>query len=191
MSTETGPEAFKAEETGGRLMRFTVRVVVASFVVTGLVAWLLVSHTPASTSASGTKSRAVTSSSTMFYHAANQMSFQPGGDGRYHLDASINERPVRFVVDAATPTMILSRDDARAANLDISKLSFASKAMTPRGEMSAASVIIPMVTLKQITLFNVKALVVDGTLPTSIMGLDFLKRFDSYDMRQDELVLRW
>jgi clan AA aspartic protease (TIGR02281 family) len=189
MTTATEPEPLKPEETSGRLMRFTWRVVVGSFVVTGLVAWLLVSHTPASTG--GAATRSVASSSTMFYHAKNQMSFQPGGDGRYHIDAEINERPVRFVVDPGSPTVMLSRDDASGAGLDIGKLNFSSKAVTPGGEMRAASVIIPMVTVKQLTLFNVSALIVDGRLPVSIVGLDFLKRFDSYDMQKDEVVLRW
>ncbi|HLJ06398.1 MAG TPA: TIGR02281 family clan AA aspartic protease [Acetobacteraceae bacterium] len=171
-------------------MRYTLRVVAGSLVVTGLVAWLLVSHTPTPTGK--TMPRAATgSSSTLFYHASNQMSFPRGRDGRYQIDAAINERAIRFVVDAGTPTVMLSRADARAAGIDIGKLSFSSKAVTPSGEMHVAPAIIPMFTLKQLTLFNVKAVVAEGTLSTSIIGLDFLKRFDSYDIGQDELVLRW
>ena len=63
--------------------------------------------------------------------------------------------------------------------------------VTPAGEMPVAPVIIPMMTINQLTLFNVKAVVTESPLSTSVVGKDFLKRFDSYDMRREELVLRW
>jgi clan AA aspartic protease (TIGR02281 family) len=185
------PEPLKADPTSGRLMRYTLRVVVGSFLVTGLVAWLLVSHTLGPASQTAPRARASSSSSTLFYHAANEMSFRRGGDGRYHIEAEMHERPIRFLVDAATPTVMLSRDDARAGGIDIGKLNFSTKTNTPAGEMRVASVIIPMVTVKQLTLFNVNAVVAEGSLPSSILGLAFLKRFDSYDMREDQLTLRW
>lgn len=191
MSTAMEPEPLKADPTSGRLMRYTLRVVVGSFVLTGLVAWLLVSHTPAPTGQAAPRAKASSSSSTLFYHASSEMSFRRGGDGRYRIDAEMNERPIRFLVDAGTPTVMLSRDDARTGGIDISKLNFSTKTMTPAGEMRVASVIIPMVTVKQLTLFNVNAVVTEGSLPTSILGLGFLKRFDSYDMREDQLTLRW
>ena len=189
MSTAMEPEPLKAEETNGRLMRYTLRVVAASLVVTGLVAWLLVNHYPAPTGR--TMARAVISSSSLFYHASNQTSFRRDSDGHYYIDAELSERQVHFVVDAGTPTVMLSRNDARTAGIDIGKLNFLARAATPGGEMRVASVIIPMLTLNQLTLFNVNAVVTEGALPTSILGLDFLKRFDSYTMRDDELVLRW
>jgi aspartyl protease family protein len=185
------PEPLKADATTGRLMRYTLRLVAGSLVVTGLVAWLLVSHTPAPAGHSMPRAAASSSSSTLFYRAASQMSFPRGGDGRYYVAAAMNEREIRFVVDAGTPTVMLSRNDARAAGIDISKLSFSSKVATPVGEMRAASVILPMLTVKQLTLFNVSAVIAEGALPSPILGLAFLKRFDSYDLREDELVLRW
>lgn len=191
MSTAMEPEPLKADATSGRLMRFTLRVVVGSFVVTGLVAWLLVSHTPTPAGQTASRPSTGSSSSTLFYHASNQMSFQRGGDGRYHIDAEIGESPTRFLIDAGTSTVMLSPIDARAGGIDIGKLKFSERAVGPNGEMRVAPVIIPMLTVKQMTLFNVNAVVVDGSLPTSILGLSFLKRFDSYDMREDELVLRW
>ncbi len=189
MSTAMEPDPLKADATSGRLIRFTLRVVAASLVVTGLVAWLLVSHTPTAPSTPRAATRS--SSSTLFYHATNQMSFRAGGDGRYHIDVEMNQKQIRFVVDAGTPTVTLSRDDARAGGIDIGKLKFSEKVITPNGEMRVAPVIVPMLTVKQLTLFNVNAVVTEGSLPTSILGLGFLKRFDSYDMREGELVLRW
>jgi clan AA aspartic protease (TIGR02281 family) len=189
MSTAMQPEPLKGGESNGRLMRFTVRVVAATFVIAGLVAWFLVSHMPRPVA--GAPGKTITRSSLLFYHAANQMSFRRGGDRLYQVDAAVNEKELRFVVDPGTPTVMLSRDDARVAGIDTSKLSFSARATTPEGEMRVASVTIPMLTLQQLTLFNVSAVVTEGYLPTPVLGLSFLKRFDSYDVGEAELVLRW
>ena len=191
MSTAAEPERPEAEPASGRLLRFTLRVVAASLVVTGLVAWLLVSHTPAPTGQTATRTRTGSSSTSLFYHASSQMSFQRSGDGRYHIEAEINERQIRFVVDPAIATVTLSPEDARAGGIDIDKLNFSGRAATPGGEMRVAAVIVPMLTVKQLTLFNVNAVVTEGRLPTSVLGLGFLKRFDSYDASGEELILRW
>lgn len=189
MSTAMQPEPLEGGESNGRLMRFTLRLAAGTLVVTGLVAWLLVSHTP--TPVAGAPGRSVTRSSSLFYHASNHMSFPRGGDGRYHLDAEMNQKQVRFVVDPRSPTLMLSLDDARTAGIDTGKLSFSDRARTAEGEMPVAAVTIPMLTLKQLTLFNVSGVVANGSLPNSVLGLAFLKRFDSYDLGETELVLRW
>jgi clan AA aspartic protease (TIGR02281 family) len=191
MSTAMQPEPLSGDGSGGRLMRFTLRVVAATLVITGLIAWLLVSHTP--TRVAGAPGHTIThsSSTTLFYHATNQMSFRRGGDGVYRVEAQVNEAQVRFVVDPGVSTVMLSLEDARAAGIDTAKLSFSARAATPQGEMSVASVTIPMLSLKQLTLFNVGGVVAQGHMPSSILGSTFLKRFDSYDVGETELVLRW
>jgi clan AA aspartic protease (TIGR02281 family) len=190
MSTAMDQEPIKVDASAGRLLRFTVRVVAAALVVTGLVAWLLVSHTPTSTSRAAPRASAGDSSG-LFYHASHQMSYRRSGDGLYHIDAEINERKIPFVVDAGNASVILSPDDARAAGIGNEQLHFGERAVTPAGEMPVAPVIIPMMTINQLTLFNVKGVVTESPLSTSVVGKDFLKRFDSYDMRREELVLRW
>ncbi len=191
MSTATEQEPLEPDPSAGRLLRRTVRIAAGALVASGLIAWMLVSHMPESAPAAGPAARKSAGSSTLFYHASNQMSFGRGGDGRYYVDAEMNEQKIRFVVDPGTPTVMLSLDDARAAGIDTGKLSFSTSVVTPDGEMRAASAIIPRVTLKQLTLFNVKGMVTEGSLSTSVLGLDFLRRFDSYTMRDGELVLRW
>lgn len=191
MSTAIEPEPLKGDETSGRLMRFTVRVVAVTFIVTALVAWFLVSHTPGPVAGAAGRTVTRSSSTTLFHHPTDQMSFPRGGDGLYRVEAFLGENPVRFVVDPGTSTVMLSLADARAAGIDTAKLSFSARSDTSAGEMRVAAVTIPMLTLKQLTLFNVSGVVAENSLPTSVLGLSFLKRFDSYDVGESELVLRW
>jgi clan AA aspartic protease (TIGR02281 family) len=184
------PEDLK-DPASGRLLRFTLSVVAGSLVVTGLVAWLLVSHTPAPLGQTTARASARSSSSSLFYHASNQMSFRRDGDGRFHIEGQLGESATQFVVDPGMPTVVLSSEDARAAGIKIDKLNFSERAVTPAGEMRVAPVIVPMLTVKQLTLFNVSAVVTEGRLSTSVLGLGFLKRFDSYDASGAELILRW
>lgn len=190
MTTAMERERVKPEAGTGRMLRFTVRVAAGVLALTGLVAWVAMSHTPAPAGPTAARTGAA-GSSGLFYRASHEMSYHRSGDGLYHIDAEINERQIRFVVDASVPALMLSRADARVAGIDTDKLDFSARTPAPGGEMRVASVIIPMITLNQLTLFNVKGVVTEDPLPTSVLGAGFLKRFDSYDMRDGDLVLRW
>ncbi len=89
------------------------------------------------------------------------------------------------------PRLLLTLADARTAGLAKGPLSYSAKAMTADGEISVAPVLIPYFEFGTLTLFNVQAAVADASLPESILGMDFLKRFQSYDMQPGKLVLRW
>jgi clan AA aspartic protease (TIGR02281 family) len=190
MSTAMEQEQPRSDANAGRLLRFTVRMAAAAAVITGLLAWAVVSHAPGPSTAAPAQTSAGASTG-LFYHASNQMSYRRGADGLYRIDTDINERRIRFVLDTGTAAVVLSREDARAAGFGASDLNFSARAATPNGEMRVAPVIIPMMTLNQLTLFNVKAVVAEGALPTSVLGMGFLTRFDSYDMHEGELILRW
>lgn len=159
-------------------------------ILIGVVAVILVSHTPPH-AGSAPASRGTWATSGLFYRASNQMSYRRGSDGLYRIEAEISERLVRFVVDAKVAVVVLSPDDARATGLGTGVLDYSGRVTTAAGETRIAPVTIPFLTIDRLTLFNVQAFVAERPLSTSILGLGFLKRFDSYEMRGDELVLRW
>jgi aspartyl protease family protein len=89
------------------------------------------------------------------------------------------------------PTVLLSPEDAAAAGVDLKGLVYSSTVTTPEGQVHAAPVMIKMLTMKEVTFFNLEAAVADHALPTSILGASFLDRFADHEIKDGDLVLRW
>ena len=190
MSAVAGPERTEPDAGSGRIVGWVLRMTAVATILIGVVAVLVVSHTPPR-AGSAPASQGTWATSGLFYRASNQMSFRRGGDGLYRIEAEISERPIRFVLDAKVASVVLSPDDAQAAGLGGAALDYSGRVVTIAGETRIAPVTIPFMTIDRLTLFNVQAFVAERPVSESILGLSFLKRFDSYDMRGDELVLRW
>jgi len=129
--------------------------------------------------------------STLFYHATHEQSLAARSDGTIYLDATANEHRVHFRVDEGVSKLLLTPYDARAAGLTQSELNYSGRALTANGEVRIAPVTIRALHFGTLTLFDVQAAVAETSLPESILGMDFLKRFDSFEMQPGKLVLRW
>jgi aspartyl protease family protein len=133
----------------------------------------------------------VGTASTFFYHASHQQSLRQNSDGQIYLDAQLNDRSLHFRVDPTQSKLLLTPSAASAAGLTDGPLTYSGRAMTPDGEVRTAPVMIKYLHFGTLTLFNVQADVAESPLPESILGVDFLKRFESFEMRQGNLVLHW
>lgn len=110
-------------------------------------------------------------------------------DGHYYLTLELDGHPVEFVVDTGASEMVLSREDAVAIGLDLDELSFIGTALTANGEVRTAAVWLDEVRLGPIRDTNVRAVVNDGDLFGSLLGMGYLERFDSIEITGRELVL--
>lgn len=158
--------------------------VLATFAMSGAV-----NHAPSFGASAAAHSGSTT---TLFYHATNEQSFLASADGQIYFDAKVNDHRLHFRVDQKVPKLLLTLADARTAGLAKDSLTYSGRAMTADGEIPVAPIMIPYLEFGTLTLFNVQAVVADSTsLSESILGMDFLKRFQSYDMQPGKLVLRW
>ncbi|MBS8227438.1 retropepsin-like aspartic protease family protein [Vannielia litorea] len=111
-------------------------------------------------------------------------------DGHYYLTLDINGSPTRFVVDTGASDMVLSRADARAAGIDPESLAYLGRANTANGEVRTALVRLDEVSLGDISDRNVSALVNDGEMNGSLLGMRYLERFASVSFSRGEMILR-
>ncbi len=116
--------------------------------------------------------------------------FPRDSDGHYYVDAEINNRRIRFLVDPASRATILARDDAQSVGIDTYDLKFTDHVAAAGGEVAAAPVTVREFQIKTLTLFDAKIEVADRSLPSAIAGKSFLDRFGSYELQQDKLILR-
>ena len=121
--------------------------------------------------------------------AENVVEVPRGYDGHYRLTLEIDGTPVNFVVDTGASEMVLSREDAERVGIDTERLMYSGSASTANGIVGTASVRLANVTLGPIRDENVRALVNEGELFGSLLGMGYLQRFERIEIAEDRLVL--
>jgi clan AA aspartic protease (TIGR02281 family) len=116
--------------------------------------------------------------------------YRAGPLGHVVLTATVNGAPVQFLVDTGATTVALSAADARAAGINLNALEFNKTTATANGAVRVAPVMLHEVRIQQLSIENVPA-VVDSNLSGSLLGMSFLSRLKSFEMRQGELTFSW
>lgn len=110
-------------------------------------------------------------------------------NGHYYIQAQLNDAPVRFVLDTGASMIVLTKVDAERSGIDLDSLSYFSRAMTANGEVRTAPVRLDNVTLGGFTDKNVTALVNEGEMIESLMGMDYLQRWGKIEISDGVLTL--
>ena len=110
-------------------------------------------------------------------------------DGHYYLQTQVNGAPIRFVLDTGASMIVLTKEDATRAGLNPDGLSYYSRAMTANGEVRTAPVKLESVTLGGFSDENVTALVNEGEMNDSLMGMDYLQRWGKIEIAAGTLTL--
>jgi len=119
----------------------------------------------------------------------NRIELPRAPDGHYYLTAQVNGTPVNFVIDTGATQIVLTQDDARAAGIDPDRLAFVGRAYTANGEVRTAPVRLESITIGPIRDTGVRAVVNEGELEQSLLGMTYLQRFSSVEIANGQLVL--
>jgi len=86
---------------------------------------------------------------------------------------------------------VLTHDAAKAAGLPLEMLAYTVGVDTANGRAKAASVMLDRVAVGSIVERGVPALIAQpGQLKTSLLGMSFLNRLQSWEVRGDRLMMR-
>ncbi|MGY9049515.1 hypothetical protein P775_28135 [Puniceibacterium antarcticum] len=110
-------------------------------------------------------------------------------DGHYYVTLTLNGAPVRFVVDTGASGIVLTRDDALRAGLDLQGLAFYATAMTANGPVQTAPVEIAQMSLGPFSDSEVRAYVNDGEMDESLLGMTYLQRFKRLEISGGKMIL--
>lgn len=110
-------------------------------------------------------------------------------DGHYYLTATVNGEALRFVVDTGATDIVLTQNDARTAGIDPDELAYIGRALTANGEVRTAPVYLESVVIGPIRDTSVSAVVNEGALDQSLLGMSYLQRFSSVEISGDRLIL--
>lgn len=112
-------------------------------------------------------------------------------DGGYVLVAKVNGQRVRFVVDTGATETVLSPDDARRIGVDMASLRYVEEAETANGQGYGAPYVAERFEVGSIALSGFKLTVNRAPLSSSLLGMSFLGRLESFQMQDRKLILRW
>jgi aspartyl protease family protein len=110
-----------------------------------------------------------------------------GPDGHFYAEAQVNGTTIRFLVDTGASVVVLRREDAQRAGLQMP--SERSVAMGVGGPVEVTPVVLDRVAIGGIEARQVQAAVAED-LPVSLLGQSWLQRLHSVEIHGDTMVLR-
>ncbi len=114
-----------------------------------------------------------------------------GRGGDFALAAHINGARVPMVLDTGASSVVLTQEAAKAAGLPIEVLDYSVNVETANGRTRAASITLDRLAVGSLTERAVPALVVQrGQLKNNLLGMSFLNRLESWQVRGDTLRMR-
>ena len=110
--------------------------------------------------------------------------------GDFSLHAKINGVKTSMVIDTGATSVVLTYETARAAGLPLELLNYDVDVETAGGHTRAARLTIDRLAVGKLVERSVPALVVPrGQMKTNLLGMSFLNRLESWEVRADRLML--
>jgi aspartyl protease family protein len=114
-----------------------------------------------------------------------------GQGGDFALAAHINGARVPMVLDTGASSVVLTREAAKTAGLPIEMLDYSVNVDTASGRTQAAPVTLDRLAVGGLVERGVPALVVKSDqLKNNLLGMSFLNRLESWEVRGDRLRMR-
>jgi aspartyl protease family protein len=114
-----------------------------------------------------------------------------GGQGNFAVAAHLNSARISMVLDTGASSVVLTQDAAKAAGLPVEVLTYTVSIETANGRTRAAPVTLNSLAVGGIVERSVPALIAQpGQLRTNLLGMTFLNRLESWEVRGDKLVMR-
>jgi aspartyl protease family protein len=114
-----------------------------------------------------------------------------GAGGEFRIIAEINGAKINTILDTGASAVVLTQEAAKAAGLPLEVLNYSVAVETANGRTRAAPVTLDKLAIGGIVERSVPALVAQpGQLRSNLLGMSFLGRLESWEVRGDKLVLR-
>lgn len=114
-----------------------------------------------------------------------------GQTGEFSLRAKVNGVSAPMVIDTGATSVVLTYETAKAAGLPLELLEFDVNVETAAGHTRAARLTLDSLAVGSLVERSVPALVVQrGQMKTNLLGMSFLDRLESWEVRADRLSMR-
>jgi aspartyl protease family protein len=116
---------------------------------------------------------------------------KPDRNGQYRTELEIDGTHVRALVDTGATFVALTAEDARHLDIDPPPSAFTIPAQTANGTAKVARVRLREISVGDITVYNVDAVVAQpGALQISLLGMSFLRKLESFQFAEGHFVMK-
>jgi len=123
--------------------------------------------------------------------SARAVQIPRGQAGEFALQAKINGVSAPMVIDTGATSVVLTYETAKAVGLPLELLEYDIDLETAGGHTKAARLTLDRLAIGKLVERSVPALVVPrGQMKTNLLGMSFLDRLESWEVRADSLMLR-
>ncbi len=123
--------------------------------------------------------------------SAGEVSVPRRGDGSFVFQARANGQDLRFIFDTGASLVVLTHDSAARIGIDPKSLKFTVPVATANGRTMTAAVTLETLAVGPIEARRVRTLVAQpGALHENLLGMSFLDRLASFEVRDGRLYLR-
>jgi len=111
--------------------------------------------------------------------------------GQYAAEVKVNGSPVYMMIDTGATFVSLSADAASRIGVFVNDADYTARVRTANGVARAAPVTLVGVSVGEIYVPEVQALVLERQAgPINLLGMSFLRRLSAVEQRQNMLILR-
>lgn len=115
---------------------------------------------------------------------------QANSYGHFHVEASINGKPVELMTDTGATYVALSYETAMHLGFNPLTLKFSGRSNTANGVARVAPVTLASVRIGDIEIRNVAAVIAEqGKMNQNLLGMSFIAKLTRFELRGSKLVL--
>ena len=112
-------------------------------------------------------------------------------NGGFFVMGQVNGQTVRFLADTGASDIVLSPADAQRLGVDIHALKFTDLAETANGVGRGASFKASSLSVGPVRFDDVPMHINQAPMSTSLLGMAFFRRLDSFQIKGGKLYMRW
>ncbi len=111
-------------------------------------------------------------------------------DGHFYVNGRANGQRIRFMIDTGASNITLSPQDASRIGVNLSELRFNQRFQTANGIGWGASYRLDSLSIGSFAFADTQVSVNEADMSTSLLGMSFLERLESFEFRGSKLYLR-
>jgi aspartyl protease family protein len=123
--------------------------------------------------------------------SAHEMVVTQDENGGFYVVGEVNGQTVRFLADTGASDIVLSPADAERLGVDVHSLKFTDTAETANGVGRGASFKASSLEVGPVRFEDVPMQINQAPMSTSLLGMAFFHRLDSFQVKDGKLYMRW
>lgn len=119
----------------------------------------------------------------------SSLQIRQSADGHFWINALVNNKPVRFLVDSGATTTAMNLETARQTNVKISEIGFPTILTTANGDVEAQRGSIQTLQIGSMAVTELPIVVAEAFGDSNVIGMNFLSKLESWRVEGNVMIL--